>query len=123
MRINIYTTSGRVKVKKENIRKIVRTALEKEGKEFSEVNLILADDQYLRVLNETYFRKRRTTNVISFNLGEVAEIYVSRDQAGDVDELYYLIMHGLLHVLGYDHRDKKASSRMREKCLEYLARE
>ena len=123
MRINIYVTSGSMRVKKEKVRRLVRRVLDDEVKDFAEINVILADDQYLRELNETYFERRRSTNVMSFDLGDVAEIYVSQDQARDVRELYYFIIHGLLHLVGYDHRRKKESMDMENKCLEYLAHE
>lgn len=123
MRINIYKASGAMRVGEERVRRLVRKALGDEGKDFSEINVILADDQYLRGLNETWFHKKRSTNVISFNLGDVAEIYVSQDRARDVEELYYFILHGLLHVIGYDHRDEKESLCMEKKCLEYLGHE
>jgi probable rRNA maturation factor len=123
MRINIYKASGSMKVRKGEVRRLVRKALGDEGKDFSEINVILADDQYLRGLNETWFRKKHSTNVISFNLGDVAEIYISQDSASDVEELYYFILHGLLHVIGYHHRDEKESLNMEKKCLEYLAHE
>ena len=102
MRINIYVASGSMRVKKEKVRRLVRRVLNDEVKDFVETNVILADDQYLRELNETYFVKKRSTNVISFDLGDVAEIYVSQDQARDVKELYYFIVHGLLHIVGYE---------------------
>jgi probable rRNA maturation factor len=123
MRINIYVASGSIQVKKEKVRRLVRKVLNDEAKDFAEINVILADDQYLRKLNETYFGKKRSTNVISFDLGDVAEIYVSRDQARDVKELHYFIVHGLLHIVGYDHRKKKERLDMNNKCLEYLAHE
>ena len=81
-----------MRVKKEKVRRLVRRVLDDEVKDFAEINVILADDQYLRELNETYFGRRRSTNVISFDLGDVAEIYVSQDQARDVRELYYFII-------------------------------
>ena len=123
MRINIYAVSSLMPVVKEMIRRLLKKALRHEGKFFLEVNVILADDRYLRALNETFFRKKRSTNVISFNLGDVAEIYVSQDQARDIKELYYFIVHGLLHAVGYDHRNQKESVNMERKCLEYITHE
>jgi rRNA maturation RNase YbeY len=120
MRIHIYTTGGRTRAKKKEVRRLIRKALTSEKKEFETVNVILADDAYLQLLNETYFKKKKTTNVISFNLGEVAEIYISENQARDAYELHYYILHGLLHTIGYDHTNHKEESLMDEKCRGYL---
>jgi ssRNA-specific RNase YbeY (16S rRNA maturation enzyme) len=84
------------------------------------VNVVIADDKYLARLNERYFKKKRATNVIAFNLGEESEIYVSEDRASDTYELYYYILHGLLHTIGYDHTSKGADKTMEDKCVAYL---
>ena len=99
---------------------MVRKVLKAEGKQPNAINIIIADDTYLRDLNETYFDKKRPTSVISFDLDEVSEIYVSRDRARDVDDLYYYILHGLLHLIGYDHRNERESMKMQKKCMGYL---
>jgi rRNA maturation RNase YbeY len=121
MRINTFVYPEGPRVSKEKIRRLVRKVLKCEGKEFDTVNVIMTDDAYLRYLNETYFRKKRTTNVISFNLGDVVEIYVSVNQASDTAELHYFIIHGLLHAVGYDHANRIKGALMRKKCEGYLA--
>ena len=65
-------------------------------------------------------KKRKTTNVISFNLGQVAEIYVSDRYLKDTYELLYYILHGLLHTIGYDHTSEKEESLMEDKCQQYM---
>ena len=120
MRIDIFATSGRTRAKKVKVKRLINKALSAEGREFKGVNVIITDDEYLARLNETYFKKKRPTNVIAFNLGEESEIYVSEDRAADAYELYYFILHGLLHTIGYDHLTKKDEKIMESKCLEYL---
>lgn len=53
-------------------------------------------------------------------MGEVSEIYVSCDRAQNRDDLHYLVIHGLLHILGYDHKTKEEQKHMESMCLEYL---
>jgi probable rRNA maturation factor len=120
MRIAIYTTGGRIPAKKESIRRMVRRALKAEGRQLKAMNIIIVDDAYMKKLNETYLGRKRSTNVISFDLDDVSEIYVSRDRAGDSYDLFYYILHGLLHLLGYDHRNKGERIRMHKKCVEYI---
>lgn len=89
----------------------------------STLNIVIKDDAYLRALNMEYFHKKRATNVISFDLGDVWEIYVSRDRARDAEELDYYIMHGLLHLAGYDHQTRRDRMEMHDKCMESLRNE
>lgn len=78
----------------------------------------LSDDEELRRINRTYRGKDRTTDVLSFpgetmpdgvHLGDVViSLPAVRRQAADAGhtpgrELEILILHGLLHCLGYDH--------------------
>lgn len=123
-RINVYqTVPGRRRMRLDPIRRLVKRALSAESMKIAALNIILADDPYLHRLNLRFFGKDRRTNVISFDLGEVSEIYVSLDRARDADEVHYYILHGLLHLAGYDHRDRKESARMHRKCLEHLSYE
>jgi rRNA maturation RNase YbeY len=87
------------------------------------------------MLNEKYFGKKNPTNVISFSYidglpGEVlGDIIISVERAEEearnsgthfYERLFALIVHGLAHVMGYDHeKDEKEKSRMkyREKKL------
>jgi len=123
MKINVYTTGKQHRVKVSKVRQLVKKVMRTEGKNFATVNVIIGDDHYLKQLNAMYFRKKVATNVISFNLDDVAEIYVSQDRARDIAELYYYIIHGLLHTIGYDHRNKKETILMEAKCLQYVSDE
>ncbi len=87
------------------------------------VQLVLTEDESMRNLNASYKGKDRTTDVLSFDLGippadlpdlaEVGgEIYISLEQARLqaaeqnvplIEELARLLVHGLLHLAGYDH--------------------
>ncbi|MEO0162496.1 MAG: rRNA maturation RNAse YbeY [candidate division WOR-3 bacterium] len=103
------------------MRKLVNYIFKKEGnKSITSINIIIADGSYLRRLNREFFGRNRTTNVISFNLGELGEVYISRGQTRELFDLYYYLAHGLLHILGYDHKTKKDNELMEKKCLDYL---
>ncbi|HWR82056.1 MAG TPA: rRNA maturation RNase YbeY [Candidatus Deferrimicrobium sp.] len=104
------------------------------------INLVFSTDHHLRALNRRFLNRQRTTDVLAFPLSTerpdasdeiVGEIYISvpvaRRQADSygvtlTSELLRLFCHGLLHLLGYDH--KKAADatvmRAREDC--YLRR-
>lgn len=102
------------------------------------MTVVLVDDPYIRRLNHKYRHLDRATDVLSFNLDDGAgpdrealgDVYVSvdraRDQAGRYhvsldDELHRLVVHGCLHLLGYDHHNASERKAMREKERVYSA--
>ncbi|MDD2238304.1 MAG: rRNA maturation RNase YbeY [Bacilli bacterium] len=89
-------------------------------------SIILTDDQEVKTLNNRYRGIDNTTDVLSFALNDqgsinlpinlLGDIYISipkmKEQAinyetGEKRELSFLIIHGLLHLLGYDHLNEE----------------
>ena len=107
------------------------------------IQLILIDDVYMRELNSSYREKDCTTDVLSFDLtasdagipglDEISgEIYISleraRIQAEEqkvplVEELARLLVHGLLHLAGYDHDTAQKLRLMEEETDRFLQTE
>ena len=98
----------------------------------SELSLSLVDDVEMRALNERYRGIDRTTDVLSFSLvlgdcsghrghllGDVvigierAACQASARHRGLDDEVTRLLIHGVLHLLGYDHEGASEARRMR----------
>jgi len=95
-----------------------------------EISVLLTDDRGIRVLNREWRRKDRPTDVLSFpdtasdarrsapRLGDIViSTGTARRQARDaghsyLTELKVLALHGLLHLLGYDHHDPADRGRM-----------
>lgn len=99
---------------------LIEKTLAAEGTILKTLNIIITNDNYLKALNRRFLKKDKPTNVISFHMEEVSEIYISYDQVSDTNELYYYIIHGLLHIVGYDHRTKEQTETMENKCFQYL---
>ena len=122
-------------------------SLAEEGVAGGELNLIFVPEAEMHDLNHTHMGEDRPTDVLSFPLdgadqavaGEsfigdivVCPSYAARQAAdhagerghrGDVDdELALLIVHGVLHVLGWDHADEEQTAAMREREDLLLAR-
>jgi len=102
----------------------------------TEVSLVLASDEYIHALNREYRNKDCSTDVLSFALNEgeepvvidgpeevlLGDIIISIDTATRQAieyghslerELAYLTVHGILHLLGYDHMTEEEKQEMR----------
>lgn len=108
----------------------------------AEVSVLLADDVAIHALNKTYRGIDRPTNVLSFAaLDDADEPIVDPLLLGDIvvafettkreaeeqkismaDHLFHLIVHGVLHLIGYDHMTDADAAEMEELEIEILAR-
>jgi len=89
--------------------------------------LILCSDYAIRKLNRQYRKIDRATDVLSFPFGDpdlLGEIYISLQRAKIQakrygltynEELKRLLIHGLLHLIGYDHHKKSEKAAMEAK--------
>ena len=87
------------------------------------LNIVFVNDKYIQALNKNYREKDQPTDVLSFNYWDknpdspeelIGEIYISIEtaerQAKEFkhslsDEIRRLLIHGLLHIHGYDHEE------------------
>ena len=109
------------------MRDAVRAAFEHAGRRRSSVDVVLVDDRTLARLHARFLGDPSPTDVIAFDLsgeegGVEAEIYASHECARRVAaargvaierELCLYIVHGALHLCGFDDRTKRARERMR----------
>ena len=121
MHIKVFNPYNKLKINKRTIVQLVKKISKEEKCKLDVLNIIIADDNYLKKLNKMFLKKNRTTNVISFNMDKVSEIYVSGEKAKNNRQLYYYIIHGLLHIIGYEHRNSKENKLMENKCFRYLS--
>jgi len=101
----------------------------------SEICISFVDDETIRELNNTYRNINRATDVLSFpqdgpDFSILGDIVISVDTAKRHAvryentyelEIRKLIVHGILHLLGFDHKKKKETIVMREKEKQLLA--
>ena len=115
------------KIDKSFVRKVVKHTLKKMEAEKSEVNIIFVGLEEIHEINKTYRNVDRPTDVISFALEDtedvtvyeervLGDIYICLDKVHEqakeyghteIREMAFLIVHGLLHLLGYDHMIKE----------------
>jgi probable rRNA maturation factor len=123
----------RVKGLSSRLKRAAKLALERCGRRDGAFTLLLADDAKLQSLNMTFRAKDKPTNVLSFPagqedyLGDVAMAYgVTRQEAREQkksfsDHATHLTVHGVLHLLGYDHETAKAAKIMEPLEVEILS--
>ena len=110
--------------------KIINKTLEMESVRASNFSIVFIDDVKMHELNKKFRGIDRTTDVLSFafednnklcyNIRQLGEIFVSipkmQAQAkeyghSEMRELAFLVVHGLLHLLGYDHTKGEAEEK------------
>ena len=130
---NIYNeTDEKLDKEIKKIKDVITYALEFEKVTNSTFNIIIVDNKKIRNINKIYRNIDRETDVISFALEDtkddiklekrvLGDIYISKDKAisqaneyghSTLREFSFLSVHGLLHLLGYDHMNKKDEEEM-----------
>jgi probable rRNA maturation factor len=117
----------------EGLRGLARDALRGEGIQRAELSVSFVDADEIAELHERFMDEPGPTDVLSFPLGDVDEDGVKllgdvvvapseaeRNNPADPDaELRLLLVHGILHLLGYDHEEDGARTRMWERQERY----
>ena len=105
------------------VRKAARAAL---GPKARSLTVALSDDQRMQALNKRDRRKDKPTNVLSYPSGEKAflgDIVLARQtvwreareqKKTPADHVVHLVVHGTLHLLGYDHETSDADAERME---------
>src|SRR5438128_9843941 len=135
-KISIATPQEAVPIDFRKMREVVRAVLDGEGKPEAEISLAFVDNATSHRLNKRYLDHDEPTDVLSFPLSDpsakklagelVIGVEIGRDQANerghDVHtELALYVIHGLLHLCGYDDKTPKDAREMRGRERHYLA--
>lgn len=109
------------------VEKIVLHVVDVEGAENAEeVSILITNNAEIQHLNAEYRDKDQPTDVLSFPMDEecLGDIAISMDkvieQAADYNhsierEIAFLVVHGMLHLLGYDHIEEEDRVQMRSR--------
>jgi len=126
MRVFVNYKDKRWKKYKINFEKIASAAVPGRYKD-SEVSITLVDDATIKKINKQYRKINKPTNVLSFELGDdllLGDIFISLDtvqreaENGEIpveEHVAHMVVHGMLHLLGYDHLKEKDAVRMENK--------
>ena len=145
MRITVINRQQIQRVNQNIVRRDLKRVMQELNCQEKSVSLLLVDDPEIRSLNRAYLNRDKATNVLSFAIQEGEFGNVNPEILGDIvisvetayrhalhsrinfmDELTFLVIHGLLHLLGYDHEQvslKRAREmKKRERELFFLLR-
>ena len=116
-----------------------RRILDALGYKNAQLSILIVDDEQIAQLNMTYLNHAGPTNVISFPMQEGAFTDVTPDLLGDVvisadtahreadvagmttmERFYQLLIHGILHLVGYDHVHSAEEAKVMDKKSDEL---
>jgi probable rRNA maturation factor len=122
VRVLIENRQRRHRIARANLKKAAEKILSALGYRDSELSVSIVGDRSIRRINREYLGKDRPTNVISFSMHEgdygelnpeiLGDVVISADTAHREAEevgialdsrLVFLLLHGILHLTGYDH--------------------
>lgn len=114
---------------KEKLQEVVKS----ENHETEEVNYIFCDDEYLLQINQDFLQHDYYTDVIGFQYSEsgplIGDIYISVERIEDnaktngvsfENELARVMIHGILHFMGYKDKSPEEEKKMRKGEEKYL---
>ena len=136
-RITFFEEEISYKLKhKTQVRQWIKNTIEAEGFVLDELTFIFCSDAYLLKINQQYLDHDTYTDIITFDNSTekqeiTGDIFISieriRENAGKfgqsvVDELHRVIIHGVLHLLGYKDKTPNDNKNMTQKEDEYLGK-
>jgi len=145
MSISIQNRQKRQRVDIGRMRRHLKRLLNEFNLKEAEISILLVDDDQIRKINMTYLNRDRPTNVISFSMVEGSYGHIHPEILGDIiistetaardalagqidfmDEMEFLMIHGLLHLIGYNHENTSAAEsekmKIRERELFFMLR-
>jgi probable rRNA maturation factor len=135
-KVAVSSSQKAVRVPRKKIAELVAFVAACEGASISDVDLAVVDMQQMAALNRRYLGRTGTTDVLSFDLSEgrrppiSAQVVVCgplaarrarRGRLGVQRELLLYVVHGLLHLMGYDDNNPPARAKMSNRQEELLA--
>ena len=122
MKIQIENRQSLYKIDKRKIRGTVSGIFKILNCTNKEISIVLTDDETIKRMNHQYLGRNKPTNVISFSMQEGEFAHLAENILGDVvisadtaareaaesgvdgyQRLIFLLLHGILHLAGYDH--------------------
>ncbi len=114
----------------------IKDVIEKEKKQVGTITVIFCNDEYLMEMNQKYLEHDTFTDIITFDYSngssEISgDLFISTERVAENaiqlgvlfdEELHRVIIHGVLHLIGYNDKEREDIKRMRRKEDYYLQR-
>lgn len=118
------------------LKTLLSSIFAEEGYDFKSVSYVFCTDEFLLKLNQQYLKHDTLTDILTFTLSGtslpiVSEIYISLERVKEnahnlkvtyQAELHRVMIHGILHLCGYEDMSTKEKSKMRSKEDYYLSK-
>jgi rRNA maturation RNase YbeY len=113
----------------------IKEVIKAEKKSLNQLNFIFCSDLYLLQINKEYLNHKTLTDIVTFDNSDgdksiLGDIFISVDRvvenadqfkASFDQELHRVIIHGVLHLIGYGDKDDRSKAKMRKKEDAYLS--
>ena len=131
--ISFYSKTNFTLQKKRIIKNWIKKVILSEKKELGEITYVFCDDRYLLKKNLDHLHHDTLTDIITFDYSKentlTADIIISIERVKEnsiifessfYEELNRVMIHGVLHLIGYNDKTKNEKKKMREKEDFYL---
>lgn len=115
-----------IKLKKSALSRYVKTLINNENKKLGSVSVVFCSDDYLLDMNKKYLDHHYFTDIITFDYveGDIisGDLFISVERLKEnaekfgnsfTQELYRVVFHGVLHLVGYNDKTKEEKIKMR----------
>ena len=124
-------------IDKNLLKKVAEKVLRGENRQRDSLSIVLAGLKRMKDLNRKYRKESKPTDVLSFNfseellMGELGEIIICPDlvkknaeryESTFKRELVRVLIHGILHLLGYNHKKPEEAQKMEKRQNHYLSK-
>jgi len=133
MEINIFYEEIEVFNLHDNLQAWIDEAIKNEHLQTGEINIIFCSDDYLLKMNKEHLEHDYYTDIITFDYCEngivSGDLFISKDRVGENakefnvkfnDEINRVVIHGVLHLVGYNDKTDDEQTIMTEKENQYL---
>ena len=133
---NFFFETENLKIKNKNkIRSLIKLLCLKENKKLGFINCIFCSDEYLGEINKKYLGHDYYTDIITFDHKDTednveGDLYISSERIKEnaknfgvktEEELIRVVIHGVLHLIGYKDKSKKEKMIMTQKENKYIS--
>ncbi len=129
-----FESTDSLDLKKTEIKNWLHQVISDESFELGDINIIMCSDEYLISINKEYLSHDYFTDIVTFNYcegGKISgDIFISIDRIKEnsenystnfTNELYRVMVHGVLHLLKYNDKTEGEKKIMTSKENQYLA--